>query len=59
MARRKYQPEFKRRVVEEQVKADRRIAELEVALGWSALEVDFLKRAFQRAGFPFPSGVRS
>ena len=105
MARRRYQPEFKQKVVEEHVKggrriaelcreygisetafrhwkaeyeagleealaardglaqelreAQRRIAELEAALGRSAMEVDFLKRAFRRAGLPFPTGVKS
>ena len=35
-----------------------RIEELEAALGRSAMEVDFLKRAFKRVGVPFPSGLR-
>jgi transposase len=39
--------------------AQQRIEELEAALGRSAMEVDFLRRAFQRAGLPFPKEVRS
>lgn len=38
--------------------AKQRIEELEAALGRSAMEVDFLKRAFKRVGLPFPSGLR-
>jgi transposase len=39
--------------------AERRVEELEAALGRSAMEVDFLRRAFQRAGLPFPKEVKS
>jgi transposase-like protein len=39
--------------------SERRVEELEAALGRSAMEVDFLRRAFQRAGLPFPKEVRS
>ena len=39
--------------------AQRRIEELEGALGRATLEVDFMKRCFKRAGLPFPSGPRS
>ena len=38
--------------------AKQRIEELESALGRSAMEVDFLRRAFKRVGLPFPSGLR-
>jgi len=34
--------------------AERRIEELEAALGRKAMEVDFLERCFKRAGLPFP-----
>ena len=34
--------------------AEQRIAELEAALGRSAMETDVLKRCFKRAGIPFP-----
>jgi len=39
--------------------AQRRIAELEGALGRATLENDFMKRCFKRAGLPFPSAPRS
>ena len=35
--------------------AQRRIDELEGALGRATLEVDFMKRCFKRAGLPFPT----
>jgi len=38
---------------------ERRIAELEAALGRATLENEFLRRAFRRAGLPFPPGVSS
>lgn len=38
--------------------ARQRIEELEAGLGRSAMEVDFLKRAFKRVGLPFPTGLR-
>ena len=34
--------------------AQRRIDQLEGALGRATLEVDFMKRCFKRAGLPFP-----
>jgi transposase len=34
--------------------AEKRIAELEAALGRATLEVDFLKRCFKRANLPLP-----
>jgi transposase-like protein len=43
----------------ERVAAERRVAELEAALGRATLEVEFLQRALKRAGLPFPRGVRS
>lgn len=104
MSRRKFKPEFKRRVVEEWVSgnqriaqvcrkyqlsdslvrnwrkqyekggpgawdapdesdgdlaaAERRIAELEAALGRSTMEVDFMKRAVKRLGIPFPPELK-
>ena len=39
--------------------AQRRIDELEGALGRATLEVDFMKRCFKRAGLPFPSAPKS
>ena len=39
--------------------AEQRIAELEAALGRSAMETDFLKRCFKRAGIPFPNGPKA
>jgi transposase len=39
--------------------AQRRIEELEGALGRATLEVDFMKRCFKRAGLPFPSVPKS
>jgi transposase-like protein len=39
--------------------AEQRIAELEAALGRSAMEVDFLRRCFKRAGLPFPNGPKT
>lgn len=39
--------------------AEKRIAELESALGRSAMETDFLKRCFKRAGIPFPNGPKA
>jgi transposase len=39
--------------------AQRRIEQLEGALGRASMELDFMKRAFKRAGIPFPSGPRS
>ena len=39
--------------------AQRRIDELEGALGRATLEVDFMKRCFKRAGRPFPSAPKS
>jgi len=41
------------------VAAERRIEELEGALGRASLELDFLKRCFKRAGLPFPLVPRS
>jgi transposase-like protein len=38
---------------------EKRIAELEAALGRATLENEFLRRAFKRAGLPFPPGVSS
>ena len=37
--------------------AQRRIAELEGALGRATLEVDFMRRCFKRAGLPFPGAA--
>ena len=105
MSRRKFSPEFKRKVVEEHLKGGRsatdicrqyqlchsvfhrwreqyeaegppaeaspeelarqlrqarqRVEELEGALGRTSMELDFMKRAFKRAGIPFLSGPRS
>jgi transposase len=39
--------------------AQERIAELEAALGRAAMELDFMQRAFKRAGLPFPNQRRS
>ena len=39
--------------------AEQRIAELESALGRSAMETDFLKRCFKRAKLPFPNGPKA
>jgi len=39
--------------------AERRVAELEAALGRATLENEFLQRALKRAGLPFPPAVRS
>jgi len=39
--------------------AEQRIAELEAALGRSAMETDFLKRCFKRAKLPFPNGPKA
>jgi transposase-like protein len=39
--------------------AQRRIDELEGALGRATLEVDFMKRCFKRAGLPFPTAPKS
>ncbi|HQK89372.1 MAG TPA: transposase [Acidobacteriota bacterium] len=39
--------------------AEKRIAELEAALGRSAMETDFLKRCFKRAKLPFPTGPKA
>jgi len=39
--------------------AQRRIEELEGALGRSSMELDFMKRAFKRAGIPFPKVPKS
>ena len=39
--------------------AQRRIEELEGALGRASLEVDFMKRCFKRAGIPFPTAPKS
>ena len=38
--------------------AQRRVAELEAALGRSSMEVDFLRRALKRAGIPFPPELK-
>ena len=38
---------------------EQRIAELESALGRSAMETDFLKRCFKRAKLPFPTGPKA
>jgi transposase-like protein len=38
---------------------EKRLAELEAALGRATLENEFLRRAFRRAGLPFPPGVSS
>ena len=38
---------------------EKRIAELEAALGRVTLENEFLRRALKRAGLPFPPGVSS
>jgi len=38
--------------------AQRRIAELEAALGRASMEVDFLRRAVKRAGIPFPPELK-
>ena len=105
MSRRQFSPEFKRKVVEEHLKAGKRVSdvlreyqicesvfsrwreqyhagavaqpasadelarqlreaqgridELEGALGRTGMELDFMKRAFKRAGLPFPTGPRS
>ncbi len=42
----------------ELVAAQRRVAELEAALGRSSMEVDFLRRALKRAGIPFPPELK-
>lgn len=39
--------------------AQRRIEELEGALGRASLEVDLMKRCFKRAGLPFPGAPKS
>jgi len=39
--------------------AQKRIDELEGALGRATLEVDFMKRCFKRAGLPFPTAPKS
>jgi len=39
--------------------AQQQVEDLQAALGRSAMEVDFLKRSFKRAGLPFPSGPRA
>jgi len=39
--------------------AEQRIADLEAALGRSAMETDFLKRCFKRAKLPFPTGPKA
>ena len=36
------------------LEAEKRIADLEAALGRTTLEVDFLKRCFKRANLPLP-----
>ncbi len=105
MSRRQFSPEFKRKVVEEHLKAGKRVSEilreyqicgsvfdrwrqqynadaiaqpasadelarelrdakgrideLEGALGRTSMELDFMTRAFKRAGLPFPNGPRS
>ena len=46
-------------VARELAAAQRRIEDLEGALGRATLEVDFLKRCFKRAGLPFPSAPKS
>jgi transposase len=46
-------------VARELAAAQRRIDELEGALGRATLEVDFMKRCFKRAGLPFPSAPKS
>ncbi len=38
--------------------AQRRIAELESALGRTSMELDFLRRALKRAGIPFPPELK-
>ena len=58
MTRRTFSPEFKRKVVEEHLKGGKRISELEGALGRTSMELDFMRRAFKRAGLPFPSAPR-
>ena len=45
-------------VARELAAAQRRIDELEGALGRATLEVDFMKRCFKRAGLPFPSAPK-
>jgi hypothetical protein len=39
--------------------AQQEIEQLQAALGRSAMEVDFLKRCFRRAGLPFPNGPKA
>jgi len=39
--------------------AQKRIEQLEGALGRATLEVDFMKRCFKRAGLPFPTAPKS
>jgi len=46
-------------IARELVAAQRRIEQLEGALGRATLEVDFMKRCFKRAGLPFPSAPKS
>lgn len=43
---------------EELLTAQKRIAELEAALGRATLENDFLKRCVKRANLPLPDGAR-
>jgi transposase-like protein len=38
--------------------AERRIGELEAALGRATMEVDFMKRAVERFGIPFPPELK-
>jgi transposase-like protein len=38
--------------------AEKRIAELEAALGRATMEVDFMKRAVKRFGIPFPPELK-
>jgi transposase-like protein len=43
----------------ERLALEKRIAELEAALGRATLENEFLRRALTRAGVPFPPGMKS
>jgi len=45
--------------VRELREAQQRIEELEGALGRASMELDFMRRAFKRAGLPFPNVPRS
>ena len=50
--------EKKDRKADELVAAQKRVAELEAALGRATLEVDFLRRCVKRANIPLPPDAR-